>query len=395
MPAKAPDVAARHAVICFWEGYLGIAPSLVGTVQELAAAGFDVTVLMREGASTYPAPPPLPASVTVRSVPTWSRPRPKWRLPRAGRYLTRQLSVLIDLARMLAAARELGRTKAPELVIGVDTFGFTVASAMTSSARVYWSLELRVSAFVRNPIERLLMLLERTLIRRAHLVVVQDRDRARFLRVPERKLALVPNAPAGMSAVRSSHFLHQRLELDASSSIVLHAGMIGPGTMALELAQAAARMDDDFVLVFHERRRRSADDPYLRAVAEAGGMRVRLSLEPVRLDELDQVYASAYAGLVVYSDRLGPNFSEIAFASGKLGYLLRNRVPIVVNSLPSLARFVEQTGCGIAVDSLDELPRALAEIRNGYEGFQDRAEQAFREQLDFGVAFRRAFADFV
>jgi hypothetical protein len=392
---KAPDADARRAVICFWEGYLGIAPSLVGAAEELARAGYAVTILMREGASTYPAPPPLSAGVTVRMLPTRSRSRLVARLPRVGSYLARQVSVLVDLARMLRAARELGRTKVPQLVVGVDTFGFTVASAIPRATRVYWSLELRVGGFVRNPIERLLMALERRLIRRAALVVVQDRERARFLTVPEDRVALVPNAPSGMSPVCSSRFLHRRLELDASTNVVLHAGMIGPGTMALELARAAARMDDDFVLVFHERRRRSAADPYLRAIAEAGGKRVRLSLEPVRLDELDEVYASAYAGLVVYSDRLGPNFSEIAFASGKLGYLLRNRVPIVVNSLPSLARFVEQTGCGIAVDSLDELPRALAELRNGYDGFQDRAEEAFRTQLDFGVAFRRAFADFV
>src|SRR5262249_30165470 len=142
------------------------------------------------------------------------------------------VATLVDLLRMIATAR-LYRNIDWELVIGVDTFGIIVASAIPKKHRhalAYWSLELRFLASVRNPIWRCVMRLGRHLLKNADLIIVQDKERARLLTAENSitmdRVALVPNSPSGMSTVGTSYYLHKLLAIDPSKKLILHAGMI-------------------------------------------------------------------------------------------------------------------------------------------------------------------------
>ena len=64
-----------------------------------------------------------------------------------------------------------------------------------------------------------------------------------------------------------------------------------------------------------------------------GGQRPGGERDP---EQVEQVFASAFIGLVVYSDGWGENFSTVGLASGKLSFFLRNGIPVIVNSIPAL-----------------------------------------------------------
>lgn len=371
-------------------------------MEQLSRSGVAVDVLALDGDLAFPQAPPSSPSVTIRTVPSWARSRLIVKLPRFIRYLAGQCAALIDLLRMMAAARALGGEVTFNLVVGFDTFGIIIASAVPRARRqalVYWSLELRFRALIRNPIVRIAMNLERSLLKEADLIVVQDSERARLLAtenfITTDRIALIPNSALGLSTAGSSRHLHRLLGLASSEKLILHAGMICDEVMSIEVAKAASALKQKYVFVFHERMQRSSTEPYLQSVQAAGGHRVRLSLNPVPVGELDQIFASAFVGVVTYSDQYGANFSEIASASGKLSYLLRNRIPVVVNSIPSLKRFVQDTRCGIVVDDLAEIPNAIDEIASSYETFRSAAEQAFLKHFDFAGSFEKAFSHLV
>jgi hypothetical protein len=170
---------------------------------------------------------------------------------------------------------------------------------------------------------------------------------------------------------------------------VLHAGMIGDHVMSSELAKAAAGWTGPYQLVFHEGVKR-ANEPYLRMIEKTGAGRVVLSLTPVPFHQVDSVFASAFIGLAFYSDSIGPNFSEIGAASGKLAFLLRNGVPVIVNALPSLKRLVDETGCGIAVANSGEVFSAIERIAKNYDRYHRSALDCFDNHFDFRPFFDKA-----
>ena len=155
--------------------------------------------------------------------------------------------------------------------------------------------------------------------------------------------------------------------------------------MPRKLAESFASIDMGCALVFHERIHRTESDPYLKRLRAVNPTNLFLSLEPVRLDQVDQVYASATIGLAFYRE-VDPNFGQIAMASGRLGYYLKHGKPILVSNSPSLARFVGRTGVGIVVvDPANprEIAAALSSLFEDYEGFSTRARQCYEAEFRF------------
>ncbi len=96
-------------------------------------------------------------------------------------------------------------------------------------------------------------------------------------------------------------YFSRKFQIPAGARIVLHAGLISPAFLSLEVADAVSSWPPEFVLVFHERQHREPTEPYLQDVQCAGGGRVFLSLDPVPFDAVDMVYAGADVGLISYA----------------------------------------------------------------------------------------------
>ena len=169
--------------------------------------------------------------------------------------------------------------------------------------------------------------------------------------------------------------------------------MIDPIMNSCEIAAASNVWPNNFVLVFHERRKVSSADPYLRAVQTAGGTRVFLSLDPVPFEMVDIVFAGAKIGLVCYRP-INSNLATTVMSSGKLVYYLRNGLPVVlVAKRPP--EFANVWKCCICVHHVNDIGNALTVIASNYDKFSQQAKQCYDDIFDFGRAFDRlmTFAD--
>lgn len=378
-------------MILFWEGYLGIAISVINAICALAENGYNVTVITREKDGTWPAPPAFPPGVDLVNA-TLAR-----RTYSAGlkRRLQTTVGQFLDVITFYRTARQVAHRRKPKGIIGIDMHGCTIAYILARQFGIgfgYWSLELEFLRDLRNPISAGIKILEKHFSRLADFVVVQDQARGHLLaeenNFNEERLVFVPNAPRGASPRQSRSYLRDQYGFPENEIILLHAGMLYDQLLSLNVARAAKRLPANYTLVFHSAQRREPTDPYIAALARAGGDRVRLSLDPLPFEKIDDVYCGVQIGLAVYSPEHGQNFSEIASASGKLGYYLRHGIPIICNAIPSLVQFVTESGCGLAIERLDELPDAAEQVMANYGSLSTRARMWYVERMEFDRNFR-------
>lgn len=375
----------RVAVI-FWDGYLGVAPSIINAARCFVEHGYGVDVITREVSSDFAEVPALGPSVRVLKWCSSSQRRSS-QVTSAWAFLVQRLSFVAF------ALRRVG-LQGYTTIIGVDLNGLVTALALallSGTRPILWSLEIHALPSRRSLRGRISRFIRQWTFRTVPLVVVQNEHRAQLLveqyGVRGESIVLVPNAPMGEAQTTSSHFLHERCGLEVTSKIALHLGMISPTAFSAELATAAREWPDEWTLVFHERQRRAAHETYLSDVRARGGGRAVMSLEPVPYDDLDAVVASAKIGLALYDPVAGLTYSSPG-SSGKIGHYLRCGVPVISLEAPGITEIVEKYECGITVARLTDITDAIKAIDGEWDRFSANALRCYREVYEFRSHFR-------
>ena len=381
-----------RVAILFWEGHLALSPSMLGALRLLAEHGYEADILMRGGDSEMPTLGSMPDGVRIIKSHAAGKLRNAYPDQKRRFRLAGPLGVLLYLGFVLSRTRG----ERYDAVIGVDAAGGVCALVMAAVKRLplfFWSLELSFSSEIRNPLKRVLKSLERVACRTARWIVVQDPLRAEALlqenRPGHERILLVPNSPAGQGRVRTTDYLHRHLGLPRDQRILLHAGMMDPGVLCLELAEAAARWPEPYALVLNAGFRRSPDEPYIQRLLAIDHPRVHVKLEPAPEEELDDLIASARFGLAIYAESYGPNYTLIVSASGKLPSYLRNGVPVICQDFPGMREMIEGYGCGVVVRDIDEIPAAIARMEQDYEGYRQRALACYTREYEFSRHFQK------
>ena len=385
-----PPFKPRRVAIVFWEGHLSIAPSIVSAMQLLAGAGYEVDVLVRGADEELPPLDCIPPNVRILKAEFAGRVSSET----ARKTMKAKLGTAVGSLSFLYFVLSATRGRHYDAVFGVDAVGSACGELIASLKKIpffYWSLELTFARDVRHPLKRLLKSLERRASRRAAFLVIQDRLRERaFLDEHgpgHRRTLLVPNAPVGLGTTRASDYLHGKLAIPPGQRIVLHAGMLDPEVLAYELADSVKSWPEPYCLVLHSNFWKPLDDRYISRVLSLQEPRLFISNQAVPISELDRLIASAYIGLATYRDDLGPNYSLIVNASGKIPYYLRNGVPVICSDLPGMRDLMEQYGCGIAVKNVDEIPEAIETIAANYAVFRAGAFECYRRHYEFSANF--------
>ncbi len=254
-PGPRPRVA-----ILFWEGHLALSPSMLGALRLLAEHGYDADIFMRGGDSEMPALGTMPEGVRIIKSHAAGKLRKVYPDQKRRFRLAGPLGVLLYLGFVLSRTHR----ERYDAVIGVDPAGGACALVLATLRRIplfFWSLELSFASEIRSPLKRVLKSLERIACRKARWIIVQDPLRARALieenRPGHARVLLVPNSPMGEGRIRTSDYLHRYLRLPGDRKILLHAGMMDPGVLCLELAEAAGAWPEPYALVLNAGFRRS------------------------------------------------------------------------------------------------------------------------------------------
>jgi hypothetical protein len=244
--------------------------------------------------------------------------------------------------------------------------------------------------------------MERRAYRNAEVVIVQDEGRFEALTSYQRyrhpNVRFLPNSPLisapGFDGAETPNFLRERcgIAADAFPNIILQAGIIDDAVFSVELAGAFATIGAGYALVYHERLKRDPAEPDLARLRQINAVNLFLSLDPVPMEDVDRVYASATIGVAFYKTT-DANHSLISTASGKLGYYLKHGKPVLVHGSPSLARFVEDRAIGVVVGdptSPTEIRHAIDTILGDYARYGSNARSCYEAEFDFEAVSRPA-----
>lgn len=404
---------ALRAAIYFYEGFLSVQPSVVGAALALHRRGYDVTIYTAKPTMDVP-PPNLPSEIKIREFTPVTRliTKPVIRLLRSlvqrgsenkpGDLVPYDVSRRARLAaKALTDALEIPQfglycafARQADIAIAFDTTGLMAMDFGVRSPKtfVYWALEIRLLSEADNVVARLLKRHEMRRIPRAAAIATQSQERRALLEedtdLSSSTVVTISNGPSQVAPEAwPKDFFTRQFDIPSGDLVVLHAGMISPATCSLQIAGAASRWPAGFSLVFHERTKRDPEDAYLAAVRSEGQGRVFLSLSPVAFEKVGMVYAGAHIGIVCYETGEA-NLAKAWASSGKLPFYLCYGLPIVVvaDVEPPVIR---RWRCGIWVQSIDDISKALETIAGDYAGFSRRAADAFVAEFDFDAGFER------
>jgi glycosyltransferase involved in cell wall biosynthesis len=279
-------------------------------------------------------------------------------------------------------------------IIGVDTIGLLAADRFNSNHNplIYLSLEINYLFNNSNIYTKWVKNEERKIHSRCDYTIIQDKVRLQFLCIENNldfhkiRFLLLPNSPRPNFTFNcfDNNYFKKKYSLKQSDFIVLSAGMISDEVHSYEVVQSLLNLNDNIFLILHERK--SLDlktDIYLNSLLALNARNLLLSLEPVEYRNIDFIFASADIGLAIYNSKYGINYSNILYASGKISHYLKFGKPIIVNDLPGMLEFINETQCGIIVNDLSDIHSAVLEIKNNYLWYSKNAYKAYCSHFNF------------
>ena len=79
-------------------------------------------------------------------------------------------------------------------------------------------------------------------------------------------------------------------------------------------------------------------------------------------------------------------------AAGKLFDFIQCGVPVIANNLPGMKNLVEDNGCGIVVNEMEEIAHALSVINADYKLYSDKSYKTFLK-YDFSNCYEKIVAE--
>jgi glycosyltransferase involved in cell wall biosynthesis len=391
--------------IFFYEGYVGIAPTIINLVKSLDECGYFVTIYATK--NHFPKIEHIGNNTRIVYLNKISGlPFMPIVLRIINKFnLITLLSILNILELLLFIIgyfvdiiinNEI-KSLGSDISIGVDANGSIAAmlkSYFLKNEFIYLSLELNHPNNFKR-LTSILPIIERLAYQKSKGVIVQDEDRFKTLceynQYQHPQVFYLPNSDVAASSLsqdlQSKNYFREIFNLseDEFPHLILMAGVINDAVLAQELTQAFASINQGYALILHEREKRSIDDFYLKILRKNNSKNLFLSLDPLPYEQIDKIYASATIGLAFYSD-LNNNLSQISKASGKLSQYLKHGKPVLVNNLKSLSELVEAYKIGVVIKNpLNplEIEAAIQEILNNYTFYSENAKLCFEEEFDF------------
>ena len=382
--------------IFFYDGYVGIAPTILSLSKTLDKENFLITIFATQ--NDTPQPEKLGKKVEIIYF------KKKFDILE---FLNR-FSGLTSLIKFLEAIifsiqcltkifqdNYLTETSKNHINIGIDFHGALTALACKFLLKQkYLFLSLELAEPRKQSFTKLLVKITNLVYKKAECVVIQDRDRfdtlGEYYQYKHPKVFYLPNSPLNNSSLeeRSRNFFRDKFNLSKEEFpyLILQAGMIKEYTCAKALAQSFVSIDNGSALIFHAAVAGMTEETsYIKSLRQMNVKNLFLSLNPVSYEEVDSIYASSTIGLAFYNYQVD-NFTKIAMASGKLAFYLKHGKPVLVSNLESLSQLIDKYQCGLVINNpsdSEEIKLALAQIIEAYDKYSKNARTCFEAEFSF------------
>ncbi len=274
-----------------------------------------------------------------------------------------------------------------DLVVGVDR-GIIEASIIASALEVPCGL-ISYEIFFADEAGVQFKQTEIHACQNISFAICQDEIRSAQLskenRIPLEKIINIPVAGRAVKRGERCWYFHDKFGIDHRKKIALLAGSIDKWTMAEELIESVSRWDPEWVLVLHNR---YGLDGGVHTIYERykNKPNIYFSFDPVKLvQDMHILLHSCDLGIALYRATkqgifTGNNLTYLGMASGKIATYLQHGLPLLINEIGEMSRYVESYGLGISLKSGDGInPGALCEAPFAYK---ERCYGFFENKLD-------------
>ncbi len=196
---------------------------------------------------------------------------------------------------------------------------------------------------------------------------------------PDHPYAVLPNAPAESRVGIQSSFYHEVLSIPNEKPILVHCGgtkwdLIDP------FLRAASTWRNNFFTVFHGRHSGA-----FTGFPSNRNENIRYHSEVLPSNLMPYAVSSAEIGLLLYNQD-NPAEAFNPDTSGKLGLFLSCGLPVICCNSRQLD-WINEEGCGVRVNTLDEIPAAVDRILSDRERYSRNAIRVFLERYRFTPYF--------
>lgn len=407
--------------LIFWDGWLGVAPTLISLIEYFSEKDHHVFVYLRDD-----------DEFDLSIIETFHKERVTvYRIPSKGSFLKKkiidtvigvlrkiknshwisvdrfnqilysseQLKSYLDILNYSNQIRKR-QEKYLDLIFCVDTLGlFAHKKSKVRSGKII-NLSLELLYDLKSDKEWLNKVIKKNeryyLKEKVLLTLIQDNFRWSIYKknnhVVGDDFLLLPNSARMNSEnekIQKSDFFYKKFNLDPETIIVLSAGMICDEVCSHEIAQVIGNYNfkNKTKIIFHNRiQNDTIRQLYIEKVRIVGKDNLCLSLDPVLFSELHTIFNSAQIGLVIYdTDNGDENFSSIGAASGKLYQYIKYGLPIIASRLEGLEKIVAEYDLGVIVNSPIEIPLAIERINSNYQYYSNNARMAFEKKLNIDI----------
>jgi glycosyltransferase involved in cell wall biosynthesis len=272
--------------------------------------------------------------------------------------------------------------------IGVEKGGLLWAGQVAQRRQVpliYFSLELytRDHPFCASVRGKRFKAGEEKYHKRCWATIVQDIRRGKVLLTDNdirsnMKVLYVPVSRSGGPILSRSPWMRDTLKIDNSEVVILVHGRILERRLCVELAKVAQGFRKHWKLVFHG----WGSPVVIDRIRELDcNNRICLSLNLLPASQEAEVVCSSHIGLVLY-DKEPINDRLTAFSSEKLALYLQCGIPVVAFAYEGYEH-ITQDNVGVLINTLQELPVAIEQILDDYQGYRSRAFLCYQKFYRF------------
>jgi glycosyltransferase involved in cell wall biosynthesis len=228
---------------------------------------------------------------------------------------------------------------------------------------------------------------ERSQINTIRGLIIPSREKELLFRQdynlsPDILALLLPVTYKGRSMRQKSLMVREHYGIDSNKKIALHLGGIAAWFSCIEMAIAFSRLEN-WVLLFHGYQ----DQKY---VQELKKMLMQHDIKNViisdrlydSLDDVNPILQSCDMGIAWYNN-ITVGFRTAGKSSGKIPAYLKFGLPVIAKKYPSTIDALEKTGCGVCIDTIDDIALAISSIEKDYATYAENAYAEYDRTYNF------------
>jgi len=271
------------------------------------------------------------------------------------------------------------------IAVGVRAlFIVGVYSFFTKNKYAYFSLELYIKKEMGAIKRYVFKALECFFNRRAVFSIIQDNQRKKILQrengVDSNNILVFPNSYLLFSSESHERSILNRYNISKDKKVILYGGSIfARWAMTNELIKDVKNWPDEWVLLLHSRAKLTEIRKYLKIDWKNLDKKIIFSEKPLNDYEYENLAKACRIGVALYNSGVSENIKYVGYSSGKIAQYLKCAKPVIINNLPLLNEMVVNFRCGIVINEINDIKKAIIKIDRDYDNFSKNALKAYNE----------------